>query len=364
VRKEIAKWCRVAAQAKEALSACATSILIAHFAAAASPVAAETVSKRYPVISQTVEKLEGLFPFLQGDQLPIGFAKSNGRIEAQEIQISAKYPGRLAEVAVEEGEIIDAGAIIARIDDREYRAQLLGAEAEVLRAEAALSLAEAQHDQALSALEVARASFSRIERLHGSGHATSQQYDDSKGQFRSAEAAERAGKAQIAAADSAIATASASVSQLKAILSEMVLTAPRRGRVQYQLVQAGEMVAAGSRVATLLDLSDVSMNLYLKAPDVARLAVGDEARIILDPMPEYIIPARITFISGEAQFTPKMVETPEERDQLTFRVKLQLPRDLLERFEDYVKVGVRGVGVVRTDPNVDWPSELAAKVPE
>ena len=328
------------------------------------PAAAETPLEKIPTFDQAVGELGKLVPFLNSARLPDGFVQSNGRIEAQEIQIATKYAGRLAEVTVSEGDVVDAGAIIARIDDRVYRAQLLGAEAEVLRAEAALSLAEAQRDQSTTALDVAHSSFNRIERLNKEGHATAQQYDESRGQYLRAQAAERAARAQIDSAKSAIAGASASVSQFNAILHEMILVAPRRGRIQYQLAQTGEIVAAGARVATLLDLTDVSMSIYLRAPDVAKLAVGEEARIILDPIQQYVLPAHITFISGEAQFTPKMVETTEERDQLTFLVKLQLPRELLERFEEYVKVGVRGVGIVKTDSGKDWPDEFKVKLPE
>lgn len=309
-------------------------------------------------------RLQTLLDKLRGKTLPDTVAGSNGRIEAQEIDVSAKYSGRLAEMLVEEGDTVEAGQVIARLDDREYRAQLLGAEAEVLRAESALIEAEALIAQRDSEKSVAAASHDRIAELYHSGHASAQTLDERRGSLRTAEAAGRAAEAGKAQARSSIAAAEAEVSRLNAVLDDMVITAPRRGRVQYKLARAGEVVAAGARIVTLLDLTDVSMSLYLPAAQVGRLSVGDDARMILDPVPDYVIPAKVTFVSAEAQFTPKTVETKDEREKLVFRVKIQIPRDLLERFERQVKGGVRGVGYVRTDPSTPWPSQLQVKLPQ
>ena len=142
-----------------------------------------------------------------------------------------------------------------------------------------------------------------------------------------------------------------------------MLLAPRSGRVQYQLARAGEVVAPGTRVLTILDLSDVYMTIYLPAAQAGKLALGDEARIILDPVPQYVIPATIGFVAADAQFTPKTVETADEREKLVFRVKLQVDRDLLAKYHRQVKTGVRGLGFVRTSPEARWPEALVVKLP-
>ncbi|WP_018181051.1 HlyD family secretion protein [Kaistia granuli] len=309
-------------------------------------------------------KLKSLIDRLRGNPLPPGIAQSNGRIEGQEIDVSSKYPGRLASVEVQEGDTVEAGQVLARIDDREYRAQLLGAQAQVLRAESALSEVDAQISQRDSDVALAQASFDRIDALFKKGHATAQMRDEAQNKLRVATAAYQAAVAARAQAESAIKVAEADVSRLNAILEDMVLVAPRRGRVQYELARAGEVVGAGTRVLTLLDLSDISMSIYLPAKDVAGIAIGDEARIILDPIPDYVIPATVTFVSGEAQFTPKTVETKDEREKLMFRVKIQIPRDLVQRFEKQVKVGVRGAGFVRTSLDAEWPENLKVNVPQ
>ncbi|MGH6760997.1 MAG: HlyD family secretion protein [Phyllobacterium sp.] len=314
--------------------------------------------------AQAQNKLSDLIARLRGNPLPKGIAQSNGRIEGQEVEIASKYPGRLASVDVEEGDTVEAGQVVARIDDREYRAQLLGAQAQVLRAESALSEVDAMIAQHDSDLQLARTSFNRLEALFKSGHTTAQVRDEAQNKLNVSEAAYQAAIAARAQSAAAIKAAEADVSRLNAIIEDMVLVAPRRGRVQYKLAHTGEVVGAGSRVITLLDLSDISMSIYLPAADVAGITMGDDARIILDPLPDYVIPATVTFVSSEAQFTPKTVETKEEREKLVFRVKIKIPRELVQRFEKQVKVGVRGVGFVRTTPDAQWPESLTVNVPQ
>ncbi len=291
-------------------------------------------------------------------------ASSNGRIEAQSVDVATKYAGRLTEVNALEGEIVEAGAVLAQIDDRQTRAELLAAQAAVQRARAAKQVAEASVMQAESGLDLAQTTYERMVQLNAKGHASQSVLDDATNARKSAEASLAMAKAQIADAEASIAAGEADVERLKIAVEDLTIRAPIRGRVLYRLHEPGEVVPAGAALFTLLDLTDVYMTIYFPAPVVGVLAANDEARIVLDPIPQYVIPARVTFISPEAQFTPKTVETAEEREDLVFRVKLTIPRELLQRFEQYVKSGVRGLGFVRTAPGKDWPADLAVKLPE
>jgi HlyD family secretion protein len=105
------------------------------------------------------------------------------------------------------------------------------------------------------------------------------------------------------------------------------------------------------------------MTIYLPADVAGQLTLGDEARVIADPIPQYVIPATISFVATDAQFTPKSVETAEERQKLMFRVKLRGDPEVLNKYHRQVKTGVRGLGFVRTDPKIAWPEELAVKLP-
>ena len=166
------------------------------------------------------------------------------------------------------------------------------------------------------------------------------------------------GAAQRDQAESSIKAAEADVERLQSILIDLVLVSPRSGRVQYRLARAGEVVSAGQRILTVLDLNDVYMTIYLPAEQAGRLTIGDEARTILDPIPQYVLPNTVSFVATEAQFTPKSVETTEEREKLMFRVKLQGDPKVLDQYHKSVKTGVRGLAFVRTESKIAWPKEL------
>jgi HlyD family secretion protein len=123
------------------------------------------------------------------------------------------------------------------------------------------------------------------------------------------------------------------------------------------------LVAVGGKVLTILDLQDVYMTIFLPAATAGKLEIGGEARIILDPVPQYVVPASVSFVAADAQFTPKTVETAEEREKLMFRAKLQLDAEVLKEYSRRVKTGVRGLGIVRTNAATVWPEDLQIKLP-
>lgn len=313
--------------------------------------------------AQAQSRIKALIERLRGDTMPDGIVKTNGRIEATQVDVSSKYAGRLAEVTVKEGDEVTAGQVIARISSPEYEAQFRAAQAKVLRARQALAEAEALIAQRKSDQILARTDAERGKELAAKGYLSKQIEEQRVAKADAADAALRAAQAQREQAEFAIHASEADAEQVKAILVDLVLVAPRSGRVQYLLARAGEVVAAGARIVTILDLSDVYMTIYLPASQAGRLALGDEARIILDPVPQYVIPAKVSFVAADAQFTPKTVETAEEREKLVFRAKLQLDPGLLAKYHQRVKTGVRGLGFVRTSPSATWPDTLAVKLP-
>jgi HlyD family secretion protein len=308
--------------------------------------------------------IRNLIARLRGQALPEGIVKSNGRIEATQVDVSSKYAGRLAEVTVEEGSTVTKGQAIARIASPEYEAQLRAAKADVQKANDALAAAEAEITSRESALEFAKSDFERGQELMKTGFITKQVFEQRKRNYDSAIAAVKSFTSQRDQALSQIANSEAEVDRIQSIINDLTLVSPRFGRVQYQLARAGEVVAAGAPIVTILDLTDVYMTIFLPAADAGRLAVGDEARIILDPVPDYVVPASVSFVAADAQFTPKTVETADERAKLMFRVKLKIDAQVLQQFYARVKTGVRGLGFVRTKAGVDWPADLQVKLPK
>ncbi|ABY28979.1 HlyD family secretion protein [Methylorubrum extorquens] len=316
-----------------------------------------------PPPSFAQSRLKQLIDRLRGQKMPDGIAKSNGRIEATQVDVAAKYAGRIAKLLVKEGDEVSAGQVVATISSPETEAQLRGAQSQVLRAKKSLAEAVALIAQRNSDLTFADADYNRGKELVGKGYMAKQIFDQRKAKAEAAKAALDAAKAQEDQAKFAVQSAEADVQRLEAMLVDLVLRAPRDGRVQYRLAREGEVVGAGTRILTLLDLSDVYMTIYLPASQAGPLALNDEARIILDPVPQYVVPATISFVAADAQFTPKSVETEEEREKLTFRIKLQIDPQVLKTYRKRVKTGVRGIGFVRIKGNVAWPPDLAVKLP-
>src|SRR5262249_999866 len=254
-------------------------------------------------IKDAQSKIQALIDRLRRGDMPEGVAKSNGRIEATQIDVAAKYAGRLAEVTVQEGDEVTAGQVIAKISSPEYEAQLRGARSQVLKAKQALAEANALIAQRKSDVTLANADLERGKELVDKGYLTRQVFDQRVAKNEAAEAGLQAAQAQQEQAQFAIKTAEADVDRIEAILVDLVLVAPRSGRVQYLIARAGEVVGAGSRVLTILDLGDVYMTIYLPAAQAGLVTLGDEARITIDPLPQYVVPATVSFVAAEAQFT-------------------------------------------------------------
>ena len=316
-----------------------------------------------------------------------GIATGNGRIEAVEIDIAARTAGRLVDVIVKEGDFVNVGQVVARMDIEQLNAQKREAVAQLTRAQIGVKTAQSllvqRHAERSAAaatvaqyevqLQSAQKRLGRSQQLSVSGTVSEQTLDDDRARAEGAVATVDAAKAQMAASDAAIATgeaqvldaqaavqaAEATLARIDADLNDSELKAPRSGRVQYIVARPGEVIAAGGRVLNMLDVGDVYMTFFLGTEDAGRIPVGSEARIILDAAPQYVIPARISFVSDVAQFTPKTVETQEERSKLMFRVRAQVSRELLQKYLAQVKTGLPGQAYVRLDQTVAWPDSLA-----
>ena len=299
----------------------------------------------------------------QLNALPPYIAQANGRLEAEQVEIAAKLAGRIAVVLVKEGDMVHVGQVVARMDTSTLEAALAAAKAQVAVAEHKKTEAEAQIVQQQSNLVFARQELARATTLYKQGFGTGEKLDQQTNQVKSTQASLDTAIASLEAAKASIAAAQAVAATIQSDIDDSTLAAPAGGRIQYKLAEPGEVLAAGGRVLTLLDLSDVYMTIFVPARAAGPLALGDDARVTLDPLPGYVFPAKVTFVATEAQFTPKTVETPEEREKLMFRVKLTIDPGLRKRYEEQVKTGIRGIGYVRTEHDAAWPDKLAAKLP-
>lgn len=320
-----------------------------------------------------------------------GFVSGNGRLEATEIDISTKLAGRVVDILVNEGDYVQKGQILAVMQTDTLEAQKNEAVAQVAQAKTTLASSLAQIEVKISDVTAAKATmdqrqseldqnerrWKRSETLSERGVITGQEFDDDEtnrnaaqaavasaaAQVKVAQASVEAARADAAGSRAAIAAAEATVARIEADIKDSSLSSPREGRIQYKVAQPGEVLAAGGRVLNFVDLSDVYMTFFLSEQAAGLTAIGSEVRIRLDAFPEYPVPAKVTFVSSVAQFTPKTVETENERQKLMFKVKANVNEDFLSRYKDQVKTGLPGVAWIRMDPKVEWPEELTIKNP-
>ncbi len=293
--------------------------------------------------------------YVSRDKADTGLVAVNGRIEAIDVYVASKIAGKVTEVAVREGDAVKTGDLVARLDTTTLDAQRQQALAQVEQARSARATAAASIAQARSAVTLATQEIARTARLVQDGYATRQLLDQRQATLKSSTAALAAAEAQVHEADAAIKTAEAAVATIDTQIADSRIVAPVAGPVLYRLAEPGEVLAAGGRVVAIVDASDIYLTVFLPESTAGKVAVGDEARIRLDARPDVVLPARVTFVSPSAQFTPRQVETAEERQKLTFRAKLTIPAESLEA---WVKPGMPGMGYVRTDRRQPWPATL------
>lgn len=319
------------------------------------------------------------------------YEQANGRIEATEIAIASKIAGRIDQILVNEGDLVSAGQLLVKINPDAALAELAQANANVRQAQTQVDSAQAlvaQRHSERTALDAQlsqrraeqQAAGNRAKRtaaLSQHGAVSKQVAEDNDTATQTSAAAVQTVQAQLAANQAAIVAtesqvkaaqanldaAMAAQQRLQINLNETELRAPKAGRIQYRVLQEGEVVAAGGRILNLLDVTDVYMTFFLPTRLAGQLTLQSEARIVVDARPDIALPARVSFIADVAQFTPKTVETHDEREKLMFRVKARIAPALLRQHLDKVKTGLPGVVWVQLDANAPWPTQLPAVVP-
>jgi len=266
----------------------------------------------------------------------------------------------------EEGDMVVAGQVVGRMDAKSLEAQLKEAEARVEQARRQCDQATAVVRQRDSECALAQKELKRSRTMYGKdrGIISQDKLDRDVAAAEVAEAMCAAAEAQLAKTDAMINVAIAEVERIRVELDDSALNASASGRVLYKLAQPGEVLPAGGKVLTILDLSDVYMTIFLPTRQAGRVAIGAEARIIFDAAPDLVIPATVSFVAPRAQFTPKEVETRTEREKLMFRIKVRIAPELLQQHIEKVKIGVPGVAYVRLDQTAQWPEYLHVRLPD
>lgn len=270
----------------------------------------------------------------------------SGHVEATEIRVATKIGGTLEAFPVEEGDLLERGQEIAGIDTVDLDLALDAAAAERRLAESELRLllagyrqeeiaeARAQVERAAAELEAAEKDLARFEALLDRGSGTEKARDDALARTRIARETREAARARLAkleagfreeeidTARARVAAAESRIARIRQRIEDATVSSPVRGRVTEKLVEAGEVLAPGTPLLIAIDLDGAWLTAYLNEPDLGRIRLGQEVTVVTDDGQRR--PGRITFVADEAEFTPKNVQTRDERVELVYRIKVDL----------------------------------------
>jgi len=227
----------------------------------------------------------------------LGEIAASGTIEATEVVISSKVSGNVVKLLFTEGDIVSKGDILAQVENSQLSAvyrQALGAQ-----------------NQAKANLALAQSNYNRAQELSKKGFASSQQIDEAKASL------------DIAAAQLEQAEAARELAALR--LKDTTIISPISGYVISKAVEEGELLNPGSSVATIADLSKVTLMVYVSERQMGRIKLGGRVMVYADPYPNDRFEGKVTFISKQAEFTPKTIQTKEERVTQVFGVKIEIP---------------------------------------
>lgn len=297
----------------------------------------------------------------QLDREPEGLTRSNGRLQLERVDVAGLFAGRVENVFVREGDKVQKDADLVTLSSDQYDSQLDAAIAQRTQAEKGVSQATAEIKAHQEQLRLAEIELNNASALRRDNLISTTELNKRTIAVSAQEAAVEAAEAARERAEATVLQAEAQIKASQANTRDLIIKAPIDGTIEYRFAQPGNVIAAGHPVVSILDPSDTRMYLYLPTETISQISVGEEGRILLDGQ-DYVWPATISFISSQAQFTPKTVETSEERQKLMYRVELRIPSDTAIAYQNYLKSGLTGIAYVKTSAE-QWPKELETKLP-
>ena len=257
------------------------------------------------------------------------FLVASGRIEGRLTTLSARSAGRVAEIKADEGRSVERGETLVVLADPALRERINSLAARVRRTEASLDQAERE--------------LARNQKLMADGFITLQMMERTRLEADVQSAALREAKASLA--------------EQQRYLDEMTVRAPTTGTVLVRTIERGEWVQPGTPLFSMVDLNQLYLKIYVPEPDIGKVVHDQPARVHVDAFPDRFFPARVSKIASEAEFTPKNVETREERVKLVFAVELALD----DNPGGVLKPGMPADAVVRLEDGPDWITPVPGK---
>lgn len=259
----------------------------------------------------------------------------SGFIEATSVVVSSETSGRLERLFVDEGDLIHAGSPIGVIDSSTIKLELGKAQAQRQSAVTALDIAKIAIEQADEDARLAKKEFERISTLAKKGSANQQQYDQTENRFEQSKLAQRHARATRDAKNADVARIDAEIALLKRQLANCYPAAPITGTVIDKLAEPGELLGPGKPIVEIAKTDTVWVKVYLPPAHLAAIRLGGSAKVDPEDGRHQPLSGKIVWISDEAEFTPKNVQTAEARADLVYAVKV----NVLNR-EGILKIGM------------------------
>ncbi|HBK06301.1 MAG TPA: hypothetical protein DDZ81_10605 [Acetobacteraceae bacterium] len=314
------------------------------------------------IIVAAVVGASGFFGYQYWQQmksaLPEGIASGNGRIEAKLVDVAAKEALRVKEIRADEGALVHPGQVLVVLDTATLETELAETKLNVAATQEREAVTKANITKREAEIELAQIEVARSRELVEQRAGSQRDLDLRQMTLKTTTASLQEEQAKLRTVEQEVNVAQAKVANVQSRIDDATLKSPVNGRVLYRLAEVGEVVAAGGKAMTLVNLDDVYMEIFLPSQEAARIKIGAEARLTVDYAPSRAVAASVSFVSPEAQFTPKQVETRSEREKLMFRVKIQVPEKTVESHIELIKTGVRGVGYVKVNESAVWPDWL------
>ncbi len=290
--------------------------------------------------------------FLFWPKMPKSVLSGNGTVESTQIIVSSQQAGEIKQVLVDEGDSVTKGQVLARIDGQSQAAQMASATAKIKQLELTIHSMDEFMQGQKAKVTFAQKEYDRQQELLKTGDTTVEKRDRAYKNLQKAKSNLEATHVYRNSMAQNLASAKSQQQELTIAINHLTVTAPSAGQVVYKLMQPGELAGPGTRLFVLQNPNNVYMTIYLPTSKVGLLKLNDTARVHLDAFPKDYFKAHVSFISAQAEFTPKQVQTTQAREDLVFRVKLTLD----ENPNDIIKPGMPGVGYVNTGKT--WPHKM------
>jgi len=287
--------------------------------------------------------------FFKKQEKPRGLLILHGRVEGKEINIGSKVQGRIIRLYKSESDPVKKGELLAELRPDEYLAMLSSAQKEVQAAEETVLMAQSYLLKSQAKLEQAKIDLERYRALFQEGLVSKRDFEIAELNYISALSELKVNEKYVAQAKAKQSSALQRLKEVEVSYRETKIYAPADGVILSRVAEEGEVVNPGQVIYTMVDLNKLYIKVYIPEPELGKVKLGQQARVYVDAYPDRYFNGTLTRVYEQAEFTPKNVETKDERVKLVFGAEVSV-----ENPEGLLKPGMPADVVLKIDPKAEW----------